>query len=221
MNPSTINIIVIISLILLSMTCIDSIVIIFGGKKLFKKAQKNEKSAMYPVANLFTVLEITEMSTFYGILFFVPVVNCVVLSIMFYKLGNVFSTSGLFKVGLMFLPVIFFPILASSDKQYKLSDEEYLLKLDSAKDYSVNLLSDEELKEKFKETEETKENEVDSIFKSEVQMMDEVAPYKAKRNDFIEMENTNNNVEFVDLNDNIKDEKKKIKNGEKIEMIDL
>ncbi len=221
MNPSTINIIVIISLILLSMTFIDSIVIIFGGKKLFKKAQKNEKSAMYPVANLFTVLEITEMSTFYGILFFVPVVNCVVLSIMFYKLGNVFSTSGLFKVGLMFLPVIFFPILASSDKQYKLSDEEYLLKLDSAKDYSVNLLSDEELKEKFKETEETKENEVDSIFKSEVQMMDEVAPYKAKRNDFIEMENTNNNVEFVDLNDNIKDEKKKIKNGEKIEMIDL
>ena len=221
MNPSTINIIVIISLILLSMTFIDSIVIIFGGKKLFKKAQKNEKSAMYPVANLFTVLEITEMSTFYGILFFVPVVNCVVLSIMFYKLGNVFSTSGLFKVGLMFLPVIFFPILASSDKQYKLSDEEYLLKLDSAKDYSVNLLSDEELKEKFKETEETKENEVDSIFKSEVQMMDEVEPYKAKRNDFIEMENTNNNVEFVDLNDNIKDEKKKIKNGEKIEMIDL
>lgn len=221
MNPSTINIIVIISLILLSMTFIDSIVIIFGGKKLFKKAQKNEKSAMYPVANLFTVLEITEMSTFYGILFFVPVVNCVVLSIMFYKLGNVFSTSGLFKVGLMFLPIIFFPILASSDKQYKLSDEEYLLKLDSAKDYSVNLLSDEELKEKFKETEETKENEVDSIFKSEVQMMDEVAPYKAKRNDFIEMENTNNNVEFVDLNDNIKDEKKKIKNGEKIEMIDL
>ena len=221
MNPSTINIIVIISLILLSMTFIDSIVIIFGGKKLFKKAQKNDKSAMYPVANLFTVLEITEMSTFYGILFFVPVVNCVVLSIMFYKLGNVFSTSGLFKIGLMFLPVIFFPILASSDKQYKLSDEEYLLKLDSAKDYSVNLLSDEELKEKFKETEETKENEVDSIFKSEVQMMDEVAPYKAKRNDFIEMENTNNNVEFVDLNDNIKDEKKKIKNGEKIEMIDL
>lgn len=221
MNPSTINIIVIISLILLSMTFIDSIVIIFGGKKLFKKAQKNEKSAMYPVANLFTVLEITEMSTFYGILFFVPVVNCVVLSIMFYKLGNVFSTSGLFKVGLMFLPVIFFPILASSDKQYKLSDEEYLLKLDSAKDYSVNLLSDEELKEKFKETEETKENEVDSIFKSEVQMMDEVEPYKAKRNDFIEMENTNNNVEFVDLNDNIKDEKKKIKKGEKIEMIDL
>ena len=129
------------------MTFIDSIVIIFGGKKLFKKAQKNEKSAMYPVANLFTVLEITEMSTFYGILFFVPVVNCVVLSIMFYKLGNVFSTSGLFKVGLMFLPIIFFPILASSDKQYKLSDEEYLLKLDSAKDYSVNLLSDEELNE--------------------------------------------------------------------------
>ena len=115
----------------------------------------------------------------------------------------------------------FFPLLANSDKQYKLADEEYLLKLDSAKDESINLLSDAELKEKFKFEDEVPDEKVDSIFKSEVQMMEEVSPYKAKRNDFIEMENTNNNVEFVDLNDNIKDEKKKIKNGEKIEMIDL
>ena len=224
MNPSTINIIVIACLILLSMTFIDSIIIMIGGKKLFKKAQKNEKSAMYPIANLFTVLEITEMSTFYGILFFVPVVNCVILSIMFYKLGNVFSTSMVFKIGLVLLPIVFFPILASSDKQYKLADEEYLLKLDSAKDYSINLLSDEELKEKFKDTEEVKEEPVDSIFKSEVQMMEEVAPYKAKRNDFIEIENSDkeqndkqkDNIEFVEL-----DENNKYKKEEKMEIIDL
>ena len=215
MNPSTINIIVIACLILLSMTFIDSIIIMIGGKKLFKKAQKNEKSAMYPIANLFTVLEITEMSTFYGILFFVPVVNCVILSIMFYKLGNVFSTSMAFKIGLVLLPIVFFPLLASSDKQYKLADEEYLLKLDSAKDYSINLLSDEELKEKFKDTEEVKD---------EVQMMEEVAPYKAKRNDFIEIENSDkeqndkqkDNIEFVELDENNKDKKE-----EKMEIIDL
>lgn len=224
MNPSTINIIVIICLILLSMTFIDSIIIIFGGKKLFKKAQKNEKSAMYPIANLFTVLEITEMSTFYGILFFVPVVNCVILCIMFYKLGSVFNTSNMFKIGISFLPIVFFPILASSDKQYKLADEDYLLKLDSAKDYSINLLSDEELKEKFKDTEEVEDKPVDSIFKSELQMIEEAAPYKAKKNDFIEMENnneSNNKVEFVELNDNKKDNNEITKKDEKIEMIDL
>ena len=220
MNPSTINIIVIACLILLSMTFIDSIIIMIGGKKLFKKAQKNEKSAMYPIANLFTVLEITEMSTFYGILFFVPVVNCVILSIMFYKLGNVFSTSGLFKVGLMFLPIIFFPILASSDKQYKLADEEYLLKLDSAKDESINLLSDAELKEKFKFEDEVPDEKVDSIFKSEVQMMEEVSPYKAKRNDFVEMVNEpkkDEKIEFVEL----ENDKKTNKKDDKIEMVDL
>ena len=43
-----------ICLILLSMTFVDSIIVTIGGKKLFKKAQKNEKSALYPVANLFT-----------------------------------------------------------------------------------------------------------------------------------------------------------------------
>lgn len=38
MNPSTINIIVMICLILLSMTFVDSIIVTIGGKKLFKKA---------------------------------------------------------------------------------------------------------------------------------------------------------------------------------------
>ena len=198
MNPSTINIIVMICLILLSMTFVDSIIVTIGGKKLFKKAQKNEKSALYPVANLFTLLEISEMSTFYGILFFVPVINCVVLFIMFYKLGGEFDTST----------------------SYKLADEEYLLKLDSAKDESINLLSDAELKEKFKSEDEVPDEKVDSIFKSEVQMMEEVSPYKAKRNDFVEMVNEpkkDEKIEFVEL----ENDKKTNKKDDKIEMIDL
>lgn len=220
MNPSTINIIVMICLILLSMTFVDSIIVTIGGKKLFKKAQKNEKSALYPVANLFTLLEISEMSTFYGILFFVPVINCVVLFIMFYKLGGEFDTSTSYKLGLVLLPIIFFPLLANSDKQYKLADEEYLLKLDSAKDESINLLSDAELKEKFKSEDEVPDEKVDSIFKSEVQMMEEVSPYKAKRNDFVEMVNEpkkDEKIEFVEL----ENDKKTNKKDDKIEMIDL
>ncbi len=220
MNPSTINIIVMICLILLSMTFVDSIIVTMGGKKLFKKAQKNEKSALYPVANLFTLLEISEMSTFYGILFFVPVINCVVLFIMFYKLGGEFDTSTSYKLGLALLPIVFFPLLANSDKQYKLADEEYLLKLDSAKDESINLLSDAELKEKFKSEDEVPDEKVDSIFKSEVQMMEEVSPYKAKRNDFVEMVNEpkkDEKIEFVEL----ENDKKTNKKDDKIEMIDL
>lgn len=220
MNPSTINIIVMICLILLSMTFVDSIIVTIGGKKLFKKAQKNEKSALYPVANLFTLLEISEMSTFYGILFFVPVINCVVLFITFYKLGGEFDTSTSYKLGLALLPIIFFPLLANSDKQYKLADEEYLLKLDSAKDESINLLSDAELKEKFKSEDEVPDEKVDSIFKSEVQMMEEVSPYKAKRNDFVEMVNEpkkDEKIEFVEL----ENDKKTNKKDDKIEMVDL
>lgn len=220
MNPSTINIIVMICLILLSMTFVDSIIVTIGGKKLFKKAQKNEKSALYPVANLFTLLEISEISTFYGILFFVPVINCVVLFIMFYKLGTEFDTSTSYKLGLALLPIVFFPLLANSDKQYKLADEEYLLKLDSAKDESINLLSDAELKEKFKSEDEVPDEKVDSIFKSEVQMMEEVSPYKAKRNDFVEMVNDpkkDEKIEFVEL----ENDKKADKKDDKIEMIDL
>ena len=83
-----------------------------GGNKIFKKASKKPSTAYYPVLNLFTLLEITETSTFLGILFFVPVVNVVVLSILFYRLGTAFNTSKIFKIGLAVLPIIFYPILA-------------------------------------------------------------------------------------------------------------
>ena len=70
---STINTFVTIALVMLSMTFTRSILVMVGGKNLFKKASKKESTAFYPLVNLFTLLDITETSTFLGILFFVPI----------------------------------------------------------------------------------------------------------------------------------------------------
>lgn len=184
---STVNTIVTIALIMLTMTFTRSILVMIGGKNLFKKASKKESTAFYPVVNLFTLLDITETSTFLGILFFVPIVNVIVLSILFYRLGSSFNTSLSYKIGLVVLPIIFYPMLAFGDKAYKLNDEECFKALDNAKGESINLMTQEEIKAENNAPVEEKP-QVDSIFKSNIEMMEEVAPYKAAKVDLLGME---------------------------------
>lgn len=184
---STINTFVTIALVMLSMTFTRSILVMVGGKNLFKKASKKESTAFYPLVNLFTLLDITETSTFLGILFFVPIVNVVVLSILFYRLGSAFNTSMFYKIGLVVLPIVFYPMLAFGEKAYKLNDEEYFKALDNAKGESINLMTQEEIKAENNAPIEEKPH-VDSIFKSDIEMMEEVAPYKAAKVDLLGME---------------------------------
>ena len=98
-----------------------------------------------------------------------------------------FSISAFSKIGLAVLPIIFYPILALGNKQYKLNDEEYFKALDNAKGESINLMTQEEIKAENSAPIEEKP-QVDSIFKSNIEMMEEVAPYKAAKIDILGME---------------------------------
>ena len=187
MSPSTINTLVTVVFILLGITFTRSILIMLGGKSIFKKAHKGEKTTYYPIINLFTMLEIVDMSIFWGILFFVPGVNLIVLMIMSYKLGTVFNTSFGFKMGLVFLPICFYPLLFISDKQYKISDEEYFKALDNAKGESINLMTQDEINAENNEIVDEGPI-VDSVFKSDLQLMEKPAPYKAAKIDLLGME---------------------------------
>lgn len=187
MSPSTINTLVTVVFIVLGITFTRSILIMLGGKNIFKKAHKGEKTAYYPIINLFTMLEIVDMSIFWGILFFVPGVNLIVLMIMSYMLGTVFNTSFGFKMGLVFLPICFYPLLFISDKQYKISDEEYFKALDNAKDESINLMTQDEINAENNEIVDEGPI-VDSVFKSDLQLMEKPAPYKAAKIDLLGME---------------------------------
>lgn len=180
MLPSTVNLIITIAIIVLCMTFARSLIIMIGGKNIFKKANKDAKSVYYPVLNLFTLLEIVEMSTFWGILFFFPGTNLIVLTMMSIKLGKVFNASKGYRIGLVFFPLMFYPLLAYSDRQYKLSDDEYFKMLDNARPDNMSLLmTDEEISKQNDFTEEEKE-EIDSIFKSELELREKVEPYKAE-----------------------------------------
>ena len=169
--------------IIWSLTIGRSILIMLGGKNIFIKASKDEKGAYYPIINLFTVLEISEISSFFGILFFVPVINLIVLMAMSWKLGKVFNTSTGFKIGLMLLPIVFYPLLFVSDNQYKMGDGDYYKMLDNAHNETTNLMTQEEIERLNTDNSSDSNVEVDSIFKGKIQQIEQISPYKASKID--------------------------------------
>ena len=187
MSLTTTKLLLSITLGIWLLTIFRSITIMLCGKKIFIKAAKGEKTSMYPIINLFGMLEIADISTYYGILFFVPIANLFVLIAMSYKLGSAFNTKFGFKLGLVVLPILFYYLLGKSDKQYKLSDENYFKAIDNIRDDYSALMTNEEARV-AEDNEEENNVEVDSIFKSKAQVIEEVAPYKAAKIDLIGME---------------------------------
>ena len=188
MSITTSKIVLTVVLVLWSFTLLRTITIMIGGKKIFIKAGRGEKSCYYPVLNLFSMLEIVDISTYVGVLFFVPVLNFFLLTVMSYRLGKVFKTGFIFKIFLVLLPIIFYPILGASKRVYKVKDVSFFKVDSNRKAENINLMTEEV---KVDDTEEEKVD-VDSIFKSDIQQMEQVAPYKAAKIDLYGMEKLKN-----------------------------
>ena len=162
---------------------VHSIVIMLCGS-LFKKASINEKTALYPILNLFGMLEVCEVTTYLGILFFIPVLNLIPIIVMSIGLGKVFNASMGYKIGLVFLPVVFYPLLARSDCHYKMNQDDYFRALDNARSESINLMTQDEINDINNSVDEN-ENQynIDSIFKSKINDFEAPEPYRASKLD--------------------------------------
>ena len=206
MSLTTTSKVITIVLVIWALTLGRSIVIMLGGKKIFKKASKSEQTAMYPILNLFTMLEVVDISTFFGILLFVPGINLIILVWMSYKLGYVFNTSMVYRIFLILLPFLFYPLLAFSNKSYKLTDEQYFKAIDNTQ--SKNLMidtPDEPLPPEPEDTFEEVEEKVDSVFKSDFELMEKAAPYKAVKIDLLGLEKLKENDPDDIPDDNIEE----------------
>lgn len=215
------------SLLTLLYTVLYSIIVIIFGKTIFKKAKKDVKSYKIPFLNLFTLLEIVDMTSYFGVLLFIPILNFIPLVMMSYKLGKVFKTSFMFKLGLLLLPIIFIPLLSKGNYKYKADLEEKFLGLESVKQDNVNLLTQEDIKEVNNAVErENNEKKVDSIFKGEFELKEKPAPYKAKTLNKEEMDNKSDIVHnpfepIKKVNNKDINEVKNTKKQEDIEFLEL
>lgn len=228
MSISTNRLVVIITAVVWAMSIGRSILIMLGGKNVFRKAHKNERSALIPILNLFTMLEIAEVSTFFGILFFVPALNLIPMTLMSLNIGKSFNTGFAFTLGLIFLPIIFYPILFFSDKSYQSRKQEYFKALDGAvQAEDLNLMTPDIIEDTNSINNVEESQNIDSIFKSDIELMEEATPYKASKidnytlNKMDELKLDDYDFEPIKRNDNNQSNQNSNKSENKVEFIDL
>ena len=86
--------------------------------KIFAKAGKPGWAAIVPFYNLYVEFEITWGNGIMFLLMLIPIANAIIALITMVKLAKAFGKSGGFAAGLIFLPIIFLPMLAFGSAQY-------------------------------------------------------------------------------------------------------
>ncbi len=93
--------------------------------KIFEKAGKPGWAAIIPIYNIIVMLEIVGKPVWWLLLLFIPFVGIVVSIMMVLELAKKFGKGGGFALGLILLPIVFYPILAFGDAKYEGSTSEY------------------------------------------------------------------------------------------------
>lgn len=94
------------------------VVMIAAMWKVFEKAGEPGWAAIVPIYNLYILLKIAGKPAWWIILMLIPFVNIVVLIIAMIAVARAFGKGTGFGLGLAFLGIIFFPILAWGDGMY-------------------------------------------------------------------------------------------------------
>lgn len=95
------------------------IVMIAAMWKVFTKAGKPGWASIVPIYNIIVLLDIAGKPGWWIILFFIPLVNFVMIILTYVALAEKFGKGGGFAMGLVFLGIIFFPILGFGSAQYR------------------------------------------------------------------------------------------------------
>ena len=85
---------------------------------VFTKAGQPGWGAIVPIYNLILMLKIAGKPVWWFFLCLVPLVNVVIVILIYIALAKNFGKSGGFAAGMIFLPFIFFPLLAWGDARY-------------------------------------------------------------------------------------------------------
>ena len=85
---------------------------------VFTKAGQPGWGAIVPIYNLILVLKIAGKPMWWFLLCLVPLVNVVIVILIYIALAKNFGKSSGFAIGMIFLPFIFFPMLAWGDARY-------------------------------------------------------------------------------------------------------
>lgn len=94
------------------------ILIIVSMWKIFTKAGKAGWVSIIPIYNIIILLEIIGKPAWWIILYFIPGVNLIFAVWSTNLLSKSFGNSEGFTIGLLFLPFVFYPVLAFGSSSY-------------------------------------------------------------------------------------------------------
>ncbi len=98
---------------------IIAVVMIVSLWKVFKKAGQPGWGCLIPIYNWYLMIKIAGKPGWWLILMFIPLVNFIIGIIVAIGIAENFGKGGGFAVGLILLPIIFYPILAFGDARYQ------------------------------------------------------------------------------------------------------
>jgi hypothetical protein len=85
---------------------------------IFQKAGKPGWACLIPIYSTIVMLEIVDRPIWWIVLYFVPIANLIIGIIVTFDLAKAFGKDIGYGFGLLFLPLIFMPILAFGDAQH-------------------------------------------------------------------------------------------------------
>ncbi|RDV37665.1 signal peptidase I [Bradymonadaceae bacterium TMQ3] len=94
------------------------LVLVASTWKLFTKAGQPGWMSLIPVLNTIIMVQIAGKEIWWVLLLFVPVANVVAMIIISLAFAEAYGKDTLWGLGLIFLPFIFYPMLAFGNAQY-------------------------------------------------------------------------------------------------------
>ena len=95
-----------------------AVVMLISMWKVFSKAGQPGWAILVPIYNLITLLKVVRKPVWWILLMFIPFVNFIIVILIYLELAKVFGKDTGFGLGIVFLPIIFLPMLAFGDSKY-------------------------------------------------------------------------------------------------------
>lgn len=86
--------------------------------KIFTKAGQPGWASIVPIYNVYILIKVSGLQWWFLLLMFIPGINFVASILIYHNLSKSFGKGSGFTIGLIFLPIIFFPILGFGDAKY-------------------------------------------------------------------------------------------------------
>ncbi len=96
-----------------------ALLMIISVGKVFVKAGKPGWAVIIPIYNTIVMIEVAGKPIWWFLLLLIPVVNLVISILLLVEVAKKFGKGGGFAVGLLFLPIIFWPMLAFGSAEYE------------------------------------------------------------------------------------------------------